>query len=560
MTWTHGFHREEGIVCFNHCLALDPDCAMAHWAIAFCHGPNYNMNGDRYVGLSKTDGFPSMSTAFRHATAAQAALTDGSSPTETALINALVPRYVADWDDVAPNTDGNAVLTGNPELDTLNHAFVAACREAVTASPDNVELHWCLAEGLMNCRPWQLWDVTTGEQAPETAEIVEHLTRGLALSPTHPGLCHSAIHCYEQSPFPERALPSCDVLRPGGSAIVPDCGHLLHMPSHIDVLVGNYEAAVVSNAAAIVADLKAIELGGIHANGMTVGFTAHNHHMLVYAAMLAGMVRPAAPFASSRVFSVLSRPQKRCVRACSQEEQARSHATSLQKHIGEARLRMPLAAEGAEAHCALELHVLIRFGKWEEILDWPAPADPVLWCATVAQRHFARGIAYAALGKVNEARAEQASFRVSLSEPTLATRRVHNNMVTTLLEIAEEMLEGEVLYRSGEFDAAFAKLEKGVALEDALAYDEPWGWMSPVRHALGALLLEQGRVAEAESVYRADLAPGRHPNNVWALHGLHACVPLPAPLRSALLPFALLTASAWPPQMPLGQRGRRRGE
>ena len=180
-----------------------------------------------------------------------------------------------------------------------------------------------------------------------------------------------------------------------------------------------------------------------------------------------------------------------------QEEQARSHATSLQKHIGEARLRMPLAAEGAEAHCALELHVLIRFGKWEEIIDWPAPADPVLWSATVAQRHFARGIAYAALGKVDDARAEQASFRASLSEPTLATRRVHNNMVTTLLEIAEEMLEGEILYRLGEFDAAFAKLEEGVALEDALAYDEPWGWMSPVRHALGALLLEQGRVAEA---------------------------------------------------------------
>ena len=157
--------------------------------------------------------------------------------------------------------------------------------EVYSQYPLDSEVAFALADAIMVLRPWQLWDVTTGEQAPETAEIVEHLTRGLALSPTHPGLCHSAIHFYEMSPFPERALPSCDVLRPGGSAIVPDCGHLLHMPSHIDVLVGNYEAAVVSNAAAIVADLKAIELGGIHVNGMTVGFTAHNPHMLVYAAM-----------------------------------------------------------------------------------------------------------------------------------------------------------------------------------------------------------------------------------------------------------------------------------
>ena len=196
MSWAAGLHREEGIVCFERALELDPSCAMAHWAIAFCHGPHYNMNGDRYVGLSRqADGFPSMPTAFAHAQQAKAALTDGCSGTETALINALLARYVEELP--ANDTDGNVVLTTNAAMDRLNRAFVSACREAAHAAPDDAELAWCLTEALMNCRPWQLWDVNTGEQAPETPEIVETLTRGLALSPRHPALCHLAIHCCE---------------------------------------------------------------------------------------------------------------------------------------------------------------------------------------------------------------------------------------------------------------------------------------------------------------------------------------------------------------------------
>ena len=146
------------------------------------------------------------------------------------------------------------------------------------------------------------------------------------------------------------------------------------------------------------------------------------------------------------------------------EGEARRIAASLQEHIPESRLRMPLAAEGAEAHAALELHVLIRFGQWDEILSWPAKGDTTLYCATTSQRHFARGLAHAALGRVEEARAEQVAFRASLVVPTLTTRRVHNNMALKILEIAEEMLEGEILYRAGEHDAAFEKLAAGVSV------------------------------------------------------------------------------------------------
>jgi hypothetical protein len=277
MCWTFGFHRDEGIACFEKVLEIDPSCAIAHWGIAFCHGPNYNMNGDRYIALSRQEtGFPSHPTAFasqRRALEALQALGSVVSTTERALIEAQQVRFVREME--VAESDGNAVLKVNPQMDALNRGFAEACREAATASPDDANLWWCLAEALMNCRPWNLWDIATGEQAPETAEIVESLAHGLGLAPTHPGLCHCAVHAYEMSPYPERCLPQCDVLR----YFAPDNGHLLHMPSHIDVLIGQYTAAVTANAKAIEADMKCIANNA--AMQQIIGFTCHNHHMLV---------------------------------------------------------------------------------------------------------------------------------------------------------------------------------------------------------------------------------------------------------------------------------------
>jgi len=187
-------------------------------------------------------------------------------------------------------------------------------------------------------------------------------------------------------------------------------------------------------------------------------------------------------------------------------------------------------ADFLEPYLAFEPHVLIRFGRWRDCLALPAPADPELYCTCHATILYARGVAHAALGQVAEAEAAQAEFeraRAAIPE----TRLLHNNRVVDLMEIAAAMLEGEIAYRKGAHADAFAALRRAVALDDGLPYDEPWGWMQPTRHALGALLFEQGRVAEAEAVYREDLGLGGtltraqiHPDNVWALRGLHQCL------------------------------------
>jgi tetratricopeptide (TPR) repeat protein len=186
-------------------------------------------------------------------------------------------------------------------------------------------------------------------------------------------------------------------------------------------------------------------------------------------------------------------------------------------------------ADFFESYASIRQHVLVRFGKWREIIAEYLPADRDLYCNTVAMMHYAKGVAHAALGDVAAA-AEQALFREA-AKRVPKSRYLHNVPCGQLLAVAEEMLEGEIAYRRGDHDAAFARLRAAVALEDNLPYDEPWGWMQPVRHALGALLLEQDRTAEAEAVYREDLGLGGalpraqiHPDNIWALRGLLECL------------------------------------
>jgi tetratricopeptide (TPR) repeat protein len=194
------------------------------------------------------------------------------------------------------------------------------------------------------------------------------------------------------------------------------------------------------------------------------------------------------------------------------------------------RIPSPPMADFFESYVSIRQHVFIRFGKWREILAQELPADAELYCNTTAMIHYAKGVAHAAQGEVAAAEAEQVLFREA-AKRVPKSRYLHNVPCEQLLAVAEEMLAGEIAYRRGEHDAAFAHLRAAAALEDSLPYDEPWGWMQPVRHALGALLLEQGRVAEAEIVYREDLGLGGtlpraqiHPDNLWALRGLVDCL------------------------------------
>jgi tetratricopeptide (TPR) repeat protein len=187
-------------------------------------------------------------------------------------------------------------------------------------------------------------------------------------------------------------------------------------------------------------------------------------------------------------------------------------------------------ADFVEGYLPMKQHVLVRFGKWREIIAQELPEDQTLYCSTTAMMRYAMTVAHSALGNIAQAEASKAAF-LEAKRRVPKSRRVHNNTVQDLLAVAEAMLDGELEYRRGNYEVAFAHLRRSVELDDALPYDEPWGWMQPTRHALGALLLEQGRVTEAEAVYRSDLGLDgklsracQHPDNLWSLHGLHECL------------------------------------
>jgi len=313
----------------------------------------------------------------------------------------------------------------------------------------------------------------------------------------HPGVLHLYLHTMEMSGTPQDALPAADLLR----GLVPDAGHLRHMASHIDVLCGNYRDSVVSNLAAAQADRRFVEREG-PLNFYSL-YRAHNLHFIVYSAMFEGSsaiaLRAADELAGQLTPELLA-------------------------------IESPPMADWLEAFVPLRVHVLVRFGRWEELIGHRLPADLDLFCSTAATIHYGRGVAHAAKGHLDAARAEREAFTQAYARIP-DTRYLFNNTVRDILAVAAAMLDGEIDYREGRYDDAFAHLRRAIELDDALPYDEPWGWMQPTRHAYGALLLEQGHVEEAAQVYAADLGldptlsrPCQHPGNVWSLHGYHECL------------------------------------
>ncbi|MFF3136970.1 tetratricopeptide repeat protein [Streptomyces mirabilis] len=483
LVWSYAFNHEEAVTCFESAAAADPDCAMAYWGVAYALGPNYNKPWEFFddVDLRHT-------VERTHAAVERAhALGGTATPTERALIEALRERYPA----------SRAV----EDCSVWNEPYAEAMRAVYELAPDDPDVATLYADALMNLTPWQLWDLRTGEPAPgaRTLEAKAVLDRAL-LTDTgagHPGILHMYIHLMEMSPTPEEALTVADRL-PG---LVPDAGHLQHMPSHLDVLCGDYRRVVSANSAAIRADEKYLRRAG--AMNFYTLYRSHDYHFKIYGAMFLGRSRTAL-----------------------------ETAAQLEASIPEDLLRVesPPMADWLEGFLAMRVHVLIRFGRWEEILALPMPSDPLLYCVTTAMLHYARAVAYSATGATAEAEAERELFRRAVARVP-ETRTLFNNTCRDILAIAAAMLDGELEYRRGEYDLAFASLRRSIELDDHLPYDEPWGWMQPTRHAYGALLLEQGRVEEAEAVYRADLGlddtlprSSQHPGNVWALHGFHECL------------------------------------
>ncbi len=482
LIWNYGYHHEEAIECFKKSLEFDPACVMAYWGIAYAIGPNYNKQWGDFDDDEKQTCLNEAHEAVENANKNL----DQANDFEIELVEALGKRYPRDAsiEDFGP----------------WNDAFANAMRKVYENHPDNMDICTLFAEAIMNRTPWKLWDLPTGKPAAgadtlEAIEVLESAFTRLADqgSNQHPGLLHMYLHLMEMSPYPEKALNAGDSL----TEIVPDSGHLLHMATHVDVLCGDYQNVVLRNHKAIQADQKYLARSG-PMNFYTI-YRCHNFHFKIYGAMFLGQKQTALDTADEL-------------------------SASLTRKVLE-----PMA-DWLEAFYPMKQHVLIRFGMWDEIKAQVLPDDSELYAMTNALIHYAKTVANAATGDISGAEAARDEFRAAKAVLP-ETRMLFNNTCADILRVAEEMLEGELSYRKGEFDEAFDHLRRSVALDDNLPYDEPWGWMQPTRHALGALLLEQNQIEEAEAIYRADLGfdstlarACQHPNNVWSLHGLYECL------------------------------------
>ncbi|KAK4197562.1 putative TPR domain protein [Triangularia verruculosa] len=482
LVWCYGFNHEEAVKCFERSALADPDCAMAYWGIAYALGPNYNKpwgvfhDGERRRHLRRAR--EAVVTALDKAVAA--------TPVEKALVDALQHRY--------PQS------RGEPKQGyAWNHAFAQAMEATYKTHPDHPDVAAVYVDALLNLTPWELWDLRTGAPAKRarTLEAKAALEDALSKHPDHPGMLHLYIHLMEMSDQPELALNAADRLM----RIIPDSGHLNHMPSHIYMLCGDYRSAIVSNTEAVRADQKFVERDG--AINFYSLYRCHDLHFRLYAAMFAG-----------------------------QSAVAIETAQILEKTLPEELLRVksPPMADWLEGFLAMRVHVLVRFGRWDDILRLALPKDRALYCSTTAMIFYAKGVAFANTARLKEAEEARAHFRTAV-ESVPASRTVFNNTCRDILAIASAMLDGELEYRGGNVELGLESLRKSIKLDDALPYDEPWGWMQPTRHAYGALLLEQGRAEEALAVYAADLGFDgtlpralQHRNNVWALHGYHECL------------------------------------
>jgi tetratricopeptide (TPR) repeat protein len=396
--------------------------------------------------------------------AAQEALArlDDESPAERSLVRAIARRRGPE-----PVEDRSA----------LDEAYAAAMEEAFGEHPDDPDVGALFAESLMALQPWNLW-TPDGRPEGRALEIVGVLEEVLGRHPRHPGANHFLIHALEASHEPERALAAAEVL----VDLVPGAGHLVHMPSHLWIRTGDYARAVEINRRSIAADAAYLALAP--PPDLYHGFVLHNFHFLAYAAMMSGDRATA-------------------------EDAARQLELALRPELVE---RHP---QTFDALTPLAMHVAVRFGAWDAILR--APEFPQSRLAARAVRHYARALALANLGRTQEARQEQRDFEDAAARMD-ERWAFGSNPAWSVLAVARETMEGEILFEEGAHAAALEHLRRAAALQDELLYDEPPGWPQPARHALGALLLAAGHSSEAESVFRRDL--DRHPENVWGLIGL----------------------------------------
>ena len=449
----YAFNHDEAARSFQHAAELDPKLAMAYWGIAEAVGPNYN-------DPASEDRFKQAHEAIQKGVE----LSAGASASEKAYINAMAKRFPAD-----PKSD----------LRKAAEDYRDAMREVAKTYPDDLDAATLFAESGMDLHPWGLWN-QDGTPQEGTDEIVSTLESVIKRDPNHMGAVHYYIHAVEASASPERALAGANRL----AAMAPSAGHIVHMPAHVYIRTGDYDAAVRTNVAAAKADESYIQASG--AKGIYPGmYYSHNLHFIAIAASMDGN------FAQSK-----------------------QAADRLVAHVQPMIHDMPML----EGFLTIPTAVLVRFEKWNDVLSTPQP-DANLKTATVFW-HYAHGMALAATGKPEEAEkdhkvivdAKNATPEDAIFAPPF------NNKTKSILQIADDVLGAKIAMARHDNASAIARLKNAVAVQDSLKYGEPPDWYFPVRESLGAAMMINGDAAGAEKVFRDDLQ--RNPRNPRSLFGL----------------------------------------
>ena len=453
LTLVFAFNHEEAVRAFRRASQLDPKSAMAFWGVALALGPCINLDVD-----------PAREKAAYEAVQKALSLAPGATERERDYIQALAKRYSSD-----PKVD----------LRSLDADYANAMRELSKRYPDDLDARTLYAESMMDLHPWKLWSLD-GSPTEGTEEILAVLESVLRRDPNHLGANHYYIHATEASSHPEWALASAHRLE----TLAPAAGHLVHMPAHVYMRVGDYSAAARSNAVGAEVDRIYLRESGTTGSIYDMMYYCHNLHFL------------SASYSMSGDFA-----------------HAKQAADELATHVGPMLHDMPIA----EAYAPYPIFVLLRFHRWDEVLQLPPP-NPGL-AMTTAFWHFARGSAFAAKGQIALAEEERTILETE-RERTPADREfsMFFNKARAFLDLAEQILDARIAAAKGDQEQAVKDWEKGVEIEDTLNYGEPPEWFYPVRESLGAALLRNGQAERAEEVFRADLE--QYPRNPRSLFGL----------------------------------------
>ncbi len=453
LTLVYAFNHDEAVRAFRRAAALDPRAVMPHWGMALALGPNINLDVDPEHERAAHEAVEHATTLARHA-----------PRHEQDYVAALAKRYSTD-----PHAD----------LQQLAQEYSAAMGELTRRYPDDLDAATLYAESLMDLRPWRLW-TADGTPAEGTETIVAVLESVLRRDPQHVGANHYYIHAVEASPHPERAYASAKRLE----TLVPMAGHLVHMPAHIYVRTGDYDAAARSNEAAVRVDRAYMEATGVQ-GVYPLMYYSHNVQFLSAARAMEGRLADARRAADELV-----------------------------------TLAAPMVAAMPMIEFALSQTVFVelRFARWAEALRLPAPDASLP--LTTALWSFARGVSCAATGRVSQAEAERSAFAATRAKvPAGAVfGGTGLNSAASVLDLAALVLDARIASARGDRKTAVEKLRQAALAEDRLGYEEPPVWVAPVRESLGAALLLDRRPAEAEEVFRADLE--RNPRNGRSLFGL----------------------------------------